>query len=78
VLRLKVDFLRALKNKVPAGRYAVMCTIYDRIGGTPLHWYTLILARCIKLSGAANPVFNAAVNCLTPKKEKHPAKKIIL
>jgi hypothetical protein len=43
LVRLRVDCFRALKNKLPAGRYVVMVTLYDRLGGHPL--------RTMKLTG---------------------------
>lgn len=39
--RIRVDMLRAVKNKLPRGRYAMMATIYDRLGGVPLRWSQL-------------------------------------
>ena len=43
LLRIQVDYLRALKNKADKGRYVMMATIYDRIGGRPLRWSKLKL-----------------------------------
>jgi hypothetical protein len=33
-----IDWLRAVKDKVPGGNYLVMVTVYDRLGGNPLRW----------------------------------------
>ncbi len=33
--------LRAVKNKLPAGRYVMLVTLYDRLGGVPLRWSQL-------------------------------------
>jgi hypothetical protein len=41
VVRLRFDLLRAVKNKLPRGRYVVMATLYDRLGGHPLRWSRL-------------------------------------
>lgn len=35
---IQVDYLRAIKNKLPAGKYIMMVTLYDRLGGHPLRW----------------------------------------
>ena len=41
MVRIRVDMLRAVKNKLPRGRYVVMATLYDRLGGHPLRWSKL-------------------------------------
>jgi hypothetical protein len=41
VVRIRIDWLRAVKNKLPRGHYAVMCSLYDRLGGHPLYWTKL-------------------------------------
>jgi hypothetical protein len=41
VIRIRIDMLRAIKNKLPRGRYVVMATLYDRLGGHPLRWCQL-------------------------------------
>jgi len=33
--------MRAVKNKLPSGRYVMLCTIFDRLGGAPLRWSKL-------------------------------------
>lgn len=38
MLRIRVDWVRALSTKLPEGSYQVMCTLYDRVGGSPLRW----------------------------------------
>ena len=40
-VRISIDALRAVKNKIPKGRYVVLATLYDRIGGHPLRWSML-------------------------------------
>ncbi|CDJ56412.1 hypothetical protein, conserved [Eimeria maxima] len=37
-LKMQIDFCRALKDKVPPGRYLVAVSIWTRIGGTRLRW----------------------------------------
>lgn len=41
LITLKIDCLRAIKNKLPGGFYVVLVTLYDRLGGHPLRWCTL-------------------------------------
>jgi hypothetical protein len=36
LVRLRVDYLRAIKNKLHGGQYAMMVTLYDRLGGHPI------------------------------------------
>jgi hypothetical protein len=38
---IRLDCLRALKNKVPGGRYVMLVTLHDRLGGSPLRWSRL-------------------------------------
>lgn len=33
--------LRAVKNKIPPGRYVMLVTLFDRLGGTPVRWSRL-------------------------------------
>ena len=33
VLRIRIDLLRGLKNKIPRGRYVVMVSLHERLGG---------------------------------------------
>lgn len=35
-IRVRVDYLREVKNKVPGGKYVMMVTLYDRLGGFPI------------------------------------------
>lgn len=37
-LQVRVHFLRAVKSKLPEGRYVVMASLFDSLGGPPLHW----------------------------------------
>ena len=37
-MELHLLCVRALKDKVPAGRYVALVTLYDRLGGQPLRW----------------------------------------
>jgi len=41
ILSLKVDCLRAIKNKLPGGFYVVLVTLYDHLGGHPIRWSAL-------------------------------------
>jgi hypothetical protein len=36
LIELHVAMLRCVKDKLPKGRYAILCTIVDRLGGLPL------------------------------------------
>ncbi len=38
---IKLDVLRAVKDKLPAGQYLIAVTLYDRLGGYPLRWSKL-------------------------------------
>ena len=33
--------MRAVKDKLPKGRYVMLLTLYDRLGGRPLLWTQL-------------------------------------
>jgi hypothetical protein len=37
-IEMRLQLCRAVKNKLPAGRYVVLLTQYDRLGGHPLTW----------------------------------------
>lgn len=37
-LKLRVQMLSAVKDKLPSGHYVLVATLYDRIGGHALHW----------------------------------------
>lgn len=37
-VEIQVSKIRAVKNKLPSGRYVLLCTMYDRLGGAPLRW----------------------------------------
>jgi hypothetical protein len=40
VIRISFHRLRAVKNKLPPGKYFVMATLFDRVGGHPLQGLT--------------------------------------
>ncbi|XP_033640408.1 uncharacterized protein LOC117300735 [Asterias rubens] len=40
-IQIKLTTLRGVKNKLPAGRYVLMVSLYDRIGGHVLRWSNL-------------------------------------
>ena len=62
LLTLKIDCLRAIKNKLPGGFYVVLVTIYDRLGGHPLRWCTL---------GDSSGIAHSA---MTPAPQRHGGK----
>jgi hypothetical protein len=37
-VEFRVHKLRAVKNKLPSGRYVLLVTLYDRLGGNPMRW----------------------------------------
>jgi hypothetical protein len=37
-IEIRISRLRAVKNKLPSGRYVLLVTLYDRLGGNPLRW----------------------------------------
>eukprot|EP01135_Chromosphaera_perkinsii_P003239 Nk52_evm14s239 gene=Nk52_evmTU14s239 len=39
--QIRIDFLRAVKDKLPRGRYVLVCSLYDRIGGHVMRWSRL-------------------------------------
>ena len=44
-IQIKINCIRGLKDKIPVGRYAIMVSLYDRLGGHPMQWSTLEGAR---------------------------------
>ena len=40
-IQIKINCIRGLKDKVPVGRYAIMVSLYDRLGGHPMQWSNL-------------------------------------
>jgi hypothetical protein len=40
-IQIKLKCLRAIKDKLPAGRYVLMVSLYDRLGGHVLRWSEL-------------------------------------
>ena len=37
-VQMEVTKVRAIKNKLPTGRYVLLATLYDRLGGAPMRW----------------------------------------
>lgn len=37
-VEIRVSRLRAVKSKLPSGRYVMLVTLYDRLGGNPVKW----------------------------------------
>lgn len=37
-IKIRVNMLSALKDKLPGGHYVLVATLYDRLGGHALHW----------------------------------------
>lgn len=38
---IRIHQLRATKNKLPKGNYAILVTLFDKLGGSPLRWSQL-------------------------------------
>lgn len=38
ILRVRIDYLRGLRNKVQPGNYVIQCTLYNRLNGDPLRY----------------------------------------
>ena len=54
---IDVKLMRAVRDRLPNGRYSVLVTLYDRIGGSPLHWSEAGLnGHQIGLPGATDPI----------------------
>ena len=43
LISIRIDAIRAVKNKLPGGLYVMCCTLYDRLGGSPMRWCRLPL-----------------------------------
>lgn len=41
-IEMRVHLMRAAKNKLPAGRYCILVTPYERLGGHPITWSKLV------------------------------------
>lgn len=41
-VEMRVHLMRAAKNKLPAGRYCILLTPYERLGGHPITWSKLV------------------------------------
>jgi hypothetical protein len=56
-MAIDVKLMRAVRDRLPNGKYSVLVTLYDRIGGSPLHWTEAGLnGHQIGLPGATEPV----------------------
>ena len=54
---IDIKLMRAVRDRLPNGKYSVLVTLYDRIGGSPLHWSEAGLnGNQIGLPGATEPV----------------------
>jgi len=60
-IQININCIRGVKDKLPSGRYSVMVSLYDQLGGHPLKWSKL---RGQQWSGSTLPVFhNGQFNC---------------
>ena len=56
-IQLHVHMARAVRDRLPNGRYILLLTLYNRLGGQPLHWTELGLSGAgVGLPGATEPV----------------------
>lgn len=56
---IALDFkaMRAVRDRLPNGRYVILTTLYDRLGGEPLFWSEVGLSGAdVGLPGATDPV----------------------
>ena len=54
---LDIRLMRAVRDRLPNGRYVFLVTLYDRIGGSPLFWTEAGLnGSSVGLPGATDPV----------------------
>jgi hypothetical protein len=44
-IEMRIHQMRAVKNKLPAGRYCLLLTPYERLGGNPIYWSKLVSRR---------------------------------
>jgi len=42
LVRIRIDWIRCIKNKLPLGHYQLMVTLYDRLGGDALRWSSVV------------------------------------
>ena len=40
-IQIKINCIRGVKDKIPVGKYAIMVSLYDRLGGHPMQWSKL-------------------------------------
>ena len=56
-VEMKIHLARAVRDRLPNGRYVMLLTLYDRFGGNPLYWTELGLSGAgVGLPGATEPV----------------------
>ena len=54
---IDIQMMRAVRDRLPNGRYVFLVTLYDRIGGSPLFWTEAGLnGSAVGLPGATDPV----------------------
>lgn len=56
-IRIRIDTIRAVKNKLAAGRYVVLVSLFDKLGGVALHWSGLDRERWC--GNTPNPVLHS-------------------
>lgn len=61
-LELRLGLIRGVKSKLPPGRYVLLATLYDRLGGRPLRWTRTALG-----SGAAAGAGGKGAGPFTPR-----------
>lgn len=56
-IALDVRLMRAVRDRLPNGRYVFLVTLYDRVGGSPLFWTEAGLnGSSVGLPGATDPI----------------------
>ena len=54
---IDIKLMRAVRDRLPNGKYSVLVTLYDRLGGSPLHWTEAGLnGSDVGLPGATEPI----------------------
>ena len=43
-VKIHIHMVRALRDRLPNGKYVLLLTLYNRLGGQPLHWTELGLS----------------------------------
>ena len=41
LVEIRLHYMRAVRDRLPSGRFVVLATLFDRLGGRPLHWTSL-------------------------------------